>query len=307
MSVAGAAPSPRVGFNPGTAALLDAMPDATALLDGAGTIVAVNRAWHMFALDNGGAPDRTGVGVSYLDVCLRAAATGCADASAVAEGLQAVLAGDTVECELEYACPSPTVGRWFVLRVTPVGGPIRGVLISHGNISRRKRAEQELQRKASEDPLTGLANRTLFIQRLTAALTSRTGRPARADVGLLYIDLDGFKPINDTHGHAAGDEVLQTVASRLSAISRAQDTVARLGGDEFVMVAPRVSAAGLAGLSARIGRTLAEPHPIHSHLVHVGASVGTYLAAPGDVPEDTLHRADAAMYTAKRGRRSGSW
>src|SRR5664280_3074640 len=102
--------------------VLDALPDATAILDPTGSIVAVNRAWRMFALDNGGRPEATGVGVNYLDVCVRAAETGCADAEEVFTGLQAVLSGETVESDREYPCPSPTVGRWFNSRITPTRG-----------------------------------------------------------------------------------------------------------------------------------------------------------------------------------------
>lgn len=86
------------------ATLLDAMPDATAVLDPFGTIVAVNQAWRMFSVDNGGTPQRTGVGTNYLDVCARSAAAGGGDAAAVRAGLHAVLAGETVECDLEYPC-----------------------------------------------------------------------------------------------------------------------------------------------------------------------------------------------------------
>jgi len=285
-----------------TAALLDAMPDATAILDGVGTIVAVNRAWRMFTLDNGGTTDATGVGVNYLDVCRRAAAAGCQDAVAASAGLVAVLGGETVECDLEYACPSPAVGRWFVLRFTPIAGPEPGVLVSHMNISRRKIAEGDLERRASEDPLTRLANRALFSQRLTSALTRRSARTARADVGLLYLDLDGFKPVNDTFGHAAGDEVLQAVAVRLKLLTRPQDTAARLGGDEFAVLAPRIAAHGLALLAARIEEALAEPHVIHGNTVEVSASVGAYLAGPGENVVAALNRADEAMYVAKRAR-----
>jgi diguanylate cyclase (GGDEF)-like protein len=283
--------------------LLDALPDSTAILDRDGTIVAVNRAWTLFALDNDGRPADTGVGVNYLDVCTRSAAAGCADAAAVATGLRAVLNGDTVESDLEYPCPSQTVSRWFALRVTSIPGPRPGLLVSHVNISRQKIAEQILERKASEDPLTGLANRALFNQRLTAAIDSRSSRAPNSDLGLLYLDLDAFKPVNDTYGHAAGDEVLQTVAVRLRQQTRPQDTVARLGGDEFAIIVPRITAAGLTGLVARIGTALQEPHLIHGDLVTVGASIGSYLAGPEDTLTRAMHSADEAMYAVKRGRR----
>jgi len=300
-----------VGTSPGPAldawpsvALLDALPDAVAVLDRAGTIVAVNHAWRMFTRDNGGDPARTGAGTNYLEVCARAATAGCQDAGTVGAGLRAVLAGYTVECDLEYACPSPSHGRWFVLRVTPIVGPQPGALVSHLNITRQKLAEQSLQHKASEDPLTELANRTLLNQRLSAALTPRPDRAPTADVGILYIDLNRFKQVNDSYGHAAGDEVLQTVAFRLTHATRPQDTVARLGGDEFAVLAPRITFTGLVGLAERIGVELKRPHLVHGRPVEVGASVGTYLAAPGDAATDALDSADRAMYVVKRASRS---
>jgi diguanylate cyclase (GGDEF)-like protein len=283
-------------------AVLDALPDATAVLDDSGAILAVNHSWLMFSLDNGGYPASTGVGVNYLEVCARSAAAGCEDARLVGAGLRAVLAGETIESELEYPCPSPAAHRWFLLRITPLGGATRGAVTSHVNITRRKLAEQTLAHEAAHDPLTGLANRDLFTARLTAALTKRAGRLVRGDVGVLYLDLDGFKHVNDTYGHAAGDEVLLTTAHRLGARARPQDTVARLGGDEFAVIAPRIDADGLAALAARLTGALAEPHLVHGHRVGVPASVGAYLAGPGDLVEAALREADQAMYVVKRAR-----
>lgn len=284
--------------------VLDALPDATAVLDSSASIVATNHAWRMFALDNGALPETTGVGVNYLDVCDRSAGAGCEDGDRVGVGLRAVLAGDTLYSELEYPCPSPTVNRWFLLRITPLVGAVHGVVASHVNITRRKMAEQEIAREAAHDPLTGLANRTLFTGRLTDALTLRSGRPVDSDVGVLYLDIDGFKSINDTFGHDAGDEVLITVAHRLRTQVRPQDTVARLGGDEFAITAPRITPSDLAAMSGRITRVLAEPHLVHGQLVTARASVGTYMAAPGDSVEHATKQADLAMYAIKRGRPS---
>ena len=292
--------------DPGFAAeVLDALPDATAVLDQSGTIVAVNRAWRMFALDNGGASASTGVGVNYLDVCRRAASSGCVDGEEVRVGLQSVLAGETVESDREYPCPSPTVGRWFNSRITPIGGSTGGAIVSHVNITRRILSEQELARRASHDPLTGLGNRVLFADELSRALTVRHGRPSDADVGVIYIDLDGFKTVNDTFGHAAGDEVLMAAAYRLRSVVRPQDTAARLGGDEFAVCAPRITDTSLATLGRRIEIVLAEPHRIHGRQVTVGGSVGRHLAAPGDSVADATRRADQAMYVAKERNHSG--
>jgi len=281
-------------------AVLDALPDATAVLDCAGTIVDVNQAWTMFAVDNGGQPESTGVGVNYLDLCTRSAEAGCQDARRAADGLRAVLAGDVVQRELEYPCPSPAVNRWFLLRITPLGGDLAGAVTSHVNITRRKMAEQALAHQAAHDSLTGLANRSLFADRLTSALTGRRSQASSTQVGLMYLDADGFKQINDTYGHDAGDEALLTIGHRLRSHVRPQDTVARLAGDEFAVVAPRISADGLDGLVGRVSTALSQPHLIHGHLVSVPVSIGSYLAAPGEASDTALRQADRAMYAAKR-------
>jgi diguanylate cyclase (GGDEF)-like protein len=280
-------------------AVLDALPDATAVLDPAGTITAVNQAWLMFALDNGGQPESTGVGVNYFDLCERSAAAGSQDAQRAADALQEVLAGDTVHGELEYPCPSPAVNRWFLLRITPLGGDVQGAVTSHVNITRRKMAEQTLAHEAAHDPLTGLANPSLFADRLNAALTGRRSQ-ASTQVGLMYLDADGFKQVNDTYGHDAGDEALLTIGHRLRSHVRPQDTVARLGGDRFAVSAPRISAAGLDGLSGRVSAALSQPHLIHGHLVPVPVSIGIHLAELGESADTALREADRAMYVAKR-------
>jgi diguanylate cyclase (GGDEF)-like protein len=284
--------------------VLDALPDATAVLDARGTIVAVNRIWQMFAWDNGGDREATGVGASYLDICDRSAGAGCEDARSVAAGLRAVLAAETLHSEFEYPCPSPTVDRWFLLRITPLGGPGSGAVASHVNITRRKAAERVLAHAAAHDPLTDLANRTEYTERLTAALLCRPGWPEVADVGVLYLDLDGFKAVNDGFGHDAGDEVLCIAATRLRREIRPGDLAARIGGDEFAVCAPRVSAAQLDALAERTTRALGEPYIVHGCSVDVPASVGAHLGATGTSVEAVMQSADAAMYAAKRGRRS---
>ena len=279
--------------------LLDALPDATAVVDRYGVITAVNQAWKMFALDNQGVPAITGVGVNYLQVCDQAAAAGIADGAAAAADLRAVLAGGSVQRDLEYECSSPLLQRWFVLRITPITGVIHGALLSHLNITARRAAEHQLRHSASHDPLTGLANRSLLLERLTQALTPSPGRRQVGGVGLLLLDLDRFKSVNDTYGHAAGDQVLTVTSRRLQGAVRGQDTVARLGGDEFVVLAPRLTRPALTVMAQRLTRALAPPQVIHGKPLHISASIGAHLAAAGSDPASTLAAADAAMYHDK--------
>ncbi len=281
-------------------AILDALPDATAVLDSSGTIVSVNHTWRMFAVDNGGRPERTGIGVNYLDVCANAAANGCRDAHLATARLRAVLAGSTVQSELEYPCPSPAVNRWFLLRVTPLAGDTPGAVASHVNITRRVMAEQMLTHQATHDPLTGLANRTLFTEQLNAALTHRAGPPRDGQVGVLFLDVDKFKQLNDTYGHDAGDEALLTIAHRLRASIRSGHTVARLGGDEFAIIAPRIDVQGLNALAERLHHALSQPHLVHGRTIHILVSIGIHHAAAGELADEALRRADQAMYSAKR-------
>lgn len=280
-------------------AVLDSLPDATAVVDTTGRVVAVNHAWRMFALDNGGTPEATGVGVDYLGVCARAAAAGSTDAARVADGLRAVLGGEAVQSELEYPCPSPAAGRWFLLRISRLAGPVPGAVVSHVNITRRKAAEDVVAHQAAHDPLTGLANRRLFATRLDAALGRRSDP---RHLGVMFLDLDGFKPVNDTYGHDAGDEVLLSAAHRLRTVVEAQDSVARLGGDEFAVLARRSSSLALGRLRDLVEDVLAEPHLVHGRSVAVPGRVGLTLATAGEAAAVFMRRADEAMYAVKRSR-----
>jgi diguanylate cyclase (GGDEF)-like protein len=166
----------------------------------------------------------------------------------------------------------------------------------------RQQAEEiaeRFTRDALHDPLTGLANRALFLDRLQHALGA-TGRH-RMPLATLVMDLDGFKEINDSFGHAVGDELLCAVAKRLVEAVRSNDTVARLGGDEFAIVVEDVDEAGRELVIERIKRALATPFLIHGQPRIVGGSIGLVLSRGNiDTPSDMLRRADMAMYAAKR-------
>jgi diguanylate cyclase (GGDEF)-like protein len=163
-----------------------------------------------------------------------------------------------------------------------------------------RESEDELRHLALHDPLTGLANRTLFFERLTGAVDTHNG--SGHTLAVLFVDLDGFKQINDGFGHHAGDGVLVETARRLRRCVRAGDTVARLGGDEFAILAERIAApADAETVADHVVRALqAQFDMVTGRLATITASVGVALREPGErSADDVLHSADAAMYAAK--------
>ena len=182
-------------------------------------------------------------------------------------------------------------------------GKITHYISIFSDISEKKQAESELERMAHFDSLTSLPNRVLFYDRLKQALI----KSKRYDTSLvvLMLDLDRFKAINDHHGHAAGDILLQQVAQRLGRAVRASDTLARLGGDEFIMLladydTTEQAAKGATKVAEQIISTLAEPVEIHEQLLTITTSIGIAIAPQDGVTLDELVKhADAAMYNAK--------
>ena len=208
--------------------------------------------------------------------------------------------------EREWAATLGGRETWFQSRAVPeldTDGTITHVLVVNTDITALKRSEAELAHQALHDPLTGLANRALLLDHLAGALAR--GAHAPGSVGILFLDIDRFKVVNDSLGHGAGDVLLEEVARRLQEVVRPVDTVARLGGDEFVLL--------LEGLreprepiqvAERLRAALARPMRVGGSEVYVAASIGivTSVDAQAD-PEGLLRDADAAMYLAKaRGR-----
>jgi len=171
-----------------------------------------------------------------------------------------------------------------------------------GAIREMSKERDELTRRAFYDPLTQIANRSLFDETVTRAL-AKLGT-SRRPLAILFIDLDGFKQVNDTHGHAVGDEVLTALASRLRAQIRKFDTVARLGGDEFGILLDGLRRHEDVHLvAARVVEALHSPLTVRNASLVVGGSVGVAVvddAASAPPPEELLRRADMAMYLAKR-------
>jgi diguanylate cyclase (GGDEF)-like protein/PAS domain S-box-containing protein len=180
-----------------------------------------------------------------------------------------------------------------------VGDGQIGVLALYNDITEQKCTEETLKYLATHDPLTRLPNRSLFYDRLNHALQNahRIGQY----VAVFFLDLDGFKSINDRYGHEAGDLLLQAVGKRLQQQLRQSDTVTRLGGDEFAFVFENItSQADAAVIAEKLRLELGKPFTVKSHTLHVTPSIGISLApVDGNDPETLLKNADAAMYKAK--------
>jgi diguanylate cyclase (GGDEF)-like protein/PAS domain S-box-containing protein len=236
-----------------------------------------------------GVHDRELLGTSLHD------RTHPADESVVADLAERLAAlpgtGISTQVRLRHADGSH---RWLDVVTTDLShNPnVGGVVLNARDATEARALHDELHRQATHDALTGLANRVLLNRRLEAS-TER--------VSMLLIDLDGFKEINDRHGHHTGDLVLQEVAGRLTGMLGAGELAARLGGDEFAVLLPGTDATAATRLAERIAVVVAEPMPIGGVLLTVGASVGVSAGTPGD---DLLRTADAAMYERKRERRA---
>ncbi|MGQ9660191.1 MAG: diguanylate cyclase domain-containing protein [Thermochromatium sp.] len=167
--------------------------------------------------------------------------------------------------------------------------------------------ERELSyaHQAQHDPLTGLPNRLLFADRLSHAI--QTAHRTRRRFAVFFIDLDGFKAVNDTFNHTHGDQVLRAVAERLRGLFREDDTIARLGGDEFTVIIHHIRHDGDAAVIARkILALFATPFEVLGQPILLGASIGiSVYPEHGTTVDDLVHHADSAMYRAKANGRNG--
>ena len=183
----------------------------------------------------------------------------------------------------------------------PIGGPgSRQIVAAIRDASERRKMESDLEHRALHDPLTDLPNRNLFFDRLKQAMLAF--RRDRLPVALVMLDLDGFKTINDSFGHLAGDEILRELSVQLQAGLRSTDTVARIGGDEFAWILPHMAGPQIAVRKVRtLLRGVARSYALDGKHVQVGVSAGIALFPSDGRDADALMRhADLALYTAKR-------
>ena len=228
-------------------AVLESLPGRTCVIDSEGHVIGVNRRYRGEGPAGAGEGTGPALGDDYIEWL-----TETVDDHA-AKDLRELLVGDYPDFRTEFATVRRRKRYWTELFAVPLSTGAAGAVITHVDITTRKQAESALTRRATHDPLTGLPNRVLLADRLAHAL-SRAAR-TKTQVGLLFCDLDGFRNVNNTFGHLAGDRLLVTIAKRLRAVCRSSDTVARVSGDEFVIILEDVEAKLKKSLDASLRRS----------------------------------------------------
>ncbi|MGN5162005.1 PAS domain S-box protein [Aeromonas dhakensis] len=271
-------------------AITDGLPVTISMVSPEGRYLFANQAYcRYFGLD----PER------MREMSVREVIGEAAYGRAIAH-LERALAGEQVSFENRFELP---IGpRDLRITMIPSRGDEPGVYILGSDITEFKALQNQLEHEAAHDPLTGLPNRRAFTLRLSREL-ERVRQNAET-LGLLFLDLDGFKRINDQLGHHVGDTLLQRFASVLSAEVRPGDMVARLAGDEFTIILPalRQPELELPALCERLLAAMAVPADVAGHLLPLAGSIGGAICHSGQYChiDDLLHRADSAMYRAKQ-------
>ncbi len=208
--------------------------------------------------------------------------------------------------EIEFPLTIQGTNRWCLLTHNPL--PAKGFVRTYTDITERKKADAQHVYDAFHDPLTGLPNRALFIDRLQHVITASQRRPGTTDYAVFFLDMDRFKIINDSLGHTIGDQLLVLVGRKLADCIRPGDTIARLGGDEFAILLENISdPVYTVSVAERIREKLALPLNIKGHEIFTSISIGIALGSERyERPEQVLRDADIAMYEAK-GRGNASY
>jgi diguanylate cyclase (GGDEF)-like protein/PAS domain S-box-containing protein len=285
--------------------VLDSASDGMLIVDQAGVVLMANPAAERIP----GLPATTLTGTSVRDLPRLVHGhddPNCAISKLIDQALVDGQATQGFEMAFTRTDGATVHGVIDVVQLYGTSGEHDGLLLTVHDVTERKLLEQQLAQLALHDALTGLPNRRLFEDRAEQALAA--ARRGGWLVGLLLIDLDNFKPVNDRFGHTAGDEVLVEVARRLSGCLRSEDTAARFGGDEFVVLLRAVRGlGGIREVRERLSRELELPYLVDGQAVTVTASIGTSLTTTADDRlSDLLHHADSSMYAIKSERRQTS-
>jgi diguanylate cyclase (GGDEF)-like protein len=277
-------------------AVLDALPSPTLLIDAEGRVLLANAGWVMAAdvLDDD--RFRVGVGDDYFALVQRI--RGDAAAQELVRSLRELSRGERAAVSADYAIPHPAGTRWYHLQASRVDQAGQ-VVVTHTDVTSRVQAEQTSSWQARHDHLTSLPNRAHLHELIDAELS----RPDRGAITVLFLDVDGFKDVNDSLGHEVGDDLLRQLAARLAARTRGEDTVGRLGGDEFVVLCRNCDTSGAEALALRFQSAFDDPFELQGRTVQLSASIGIATTHPEGSPRvrstDLVRDADLAMYAAK--------
>jgi diguanylate cyclase (GGDEF)-like protein len=275
-------------------AVLDAIASPTVLLDPDGVIVMGNSAWTDAGRQHG-APILAGS--DYYAAAI--AVHDDADGRALVHSLRELARGRCVEVSVDRSVPSPVDSAMYWYHVQGTRLDEAGhVVVTHTDVTSRVQAERTSLWQARHDHLTGLPNRAHLHELIDAELA----RPATDQLAVLFLDVDGFKDVNDSLGHEAGDELLRQLAARLVERTRAEDTVGRLGGDEFVVLCRDCEADGAETLAHRFRSSFDRPFEVAGRVVRLSVSIGISGAFPRATAvrsTDLVRDADLAMYAAK--------
>jgi diguanylate cyclase (GGDEF)-like protein len=275
--------------------VLDALPTPTVLIDPDGTMLLVNSAW---TAAGGLLEDdrlRVGVGGNYFAVML--SLSGDAVNRERIAALRELSAGRRKTVSADYALSTLRGRRWFHLQASRADESGR-VVVTHTDVTSRVEAQQASAWRARHDHLTDLPNRA----HLHDLIGTELRRRARGPVTVLFLDVDGFKDVNDSLGHEVGDHLLRELALRLTSRTRAEDTVGRLGGDEFVVLCRDCDVEGALALAERFQGTFDEPFTLGGRRTRLTVSIGVATASAEDADvrsTDLVRDADLAMYAAK--------
>lgn len=280
-------------------AVFDSLSAQLAVLDRDGIVVQTNSAWRAYARAQGvaGGPDFTGG--CYVQFLGRMTGEHQPTLRSALAGMAAVASGEVSHFQLPEPFLTPTDQRWFNMTVTAVRDAQERIVVSHEDVTALKLAELASQALANTDALTGALSRRKFLNLAEQELVRATRY--QLPLMVLMLDLDNFKRVNDQHGHAAGDQVLQGFVRTVSDVLRESDLIGRLGGEEFAVLLPNTTSEGGTALAQRIVESVrASPIEVATQRIAYTVSIGGGCLNGETSFTALLSLADAALYRAKR-------
>ncbi|NMM21490.1 MAG: diguanylate cyclase [Rhodoferax sp.] len=278
--------------------VFDSLSAQIAVLDRHGTVIQTNAAWWKYAIDNELAETPSFGGSNYLEILDCLTAQDQETVLAASAGIASVASGEVSDFQLPHPFYTPLDKRWFTMKVTPVHDVEERVVVSHEDVTRLKAAELASLTLANIDALTGALSRRNFLNLAEQELA----RAARYELPLmvLMLDLDHFKHINDHHGHAAGDVVLQAFVKTVAGVLRESDLIGRIGGEEFAVLLPSTTLEGGRSLAQRIIESVrTSPVEVNGALLSFTVSIGAGCWSSESSFANLLGLADVALYKAK--------